>query len=40
MKIKKAPLLCHAFQKALQRKQERLWLNVPDSYAFSSTTLP
>lgn len=37
---KPTPLFSHAFQKALQRKQERLWLNVPDSYAsFSSTKI-
>lgn len=39
MKIKKALLLCHAFQKALQRKQERLYLSSPDSCTFPSTTL-
>lgn len=40
-KMKKtAPLFSYAFQKALQRKQERLWLNIPDSYAsFSSTKI-
>lgn len=36
---KSIPALPDAFQKALQRMQERLRLNIPDSYAFPSTTL-
>jgi len=36
---KSTPALSDAFQRALQRKEERLRLNIPDSYAFPFTSL-